>query len=239
MKHKMAMTKNVKRFFASIRELQDRSLGVEGMGLLWGIPGEGKSTVVAHFCNHMGGIYLRARRTWSISRMLGAIMTELGLEPIRFVDPMVDEIIKRLMERPRPVFIDEADYLFCRPGMFDALRDIYDMTGSPVVMIGIEEMARKIQMRGKFARRITQWIEFRGIDLADARELVVKCCEVGVADDLLAHLHGAAQANIGRMTTGLARIEAFGKTNGLSPVTLSDWGDRALFYDQPRFRRPR
>jgi hypothetical protein len=108
-----------------------------------------------------------------------------------------------------------------------------------VVLIGMEEFARKVQTRGKFARRITQWVEFSGINTSDTRVLADTLCELHVADDLLKRLHRTARANIGRMTTGLSRIEGFGKTNGLDTVTLSDWGDRPLFFDQPTFSRRR
>lgn len=237
MRHEMAMTMNVKRFLAAVRELQERPLGIEGMGLLWGLPGEGKSTTVAYAVNTLDGIFLRALRSWTPSSMLGALMVEIGLSPMRVKAPMVDAAVRYLMEHPRPLFIDEADYLFRTGDMMDTWRDIYDLTGSPVILIGMEEMARRIQTQGKFARRITQWIEFSGIDTADARTLADTVCEVAVADDLLAYVHSQARANIGRMVTALARIETFGRTNDLSRVTLQDWGRRALFYDQPRFAK--
>lgn len=237
MKHEMAMTKNVRRFLAGVRELQDRPLGVEGMGLLWGQPGEGKSTTIAYATNALDGVFLRANACWTVTSMLGALSVELGLMPGRFRSPMVDAVIRALMEHPRPLFVDEADYLLRQTDMLDALRDIYDSTATPVVLIGMQQMAQKIQANGRFARRVTQWIEFDGIDLADARTLADTICDVALADDLLEHLHQAARANIGRMVTGMARIETFGRTNGLAEVALADWGKRALFYDQPRFRR--
>ena len=137
----------------------------------------------------------------------------------------------------QPIFIDETDYLFRRWDVLDVLRDIYDLSGCPVVLIGEEQMARKIQSRGKFARRITRWIEFSGIDIADTQVLVKTVCEVAVADDLLFHLHKSARSNIGRMVVALGSIESFGKSTGISPVTLADWGDRPLFYDEPKFTR--
>jgi DNA transposition AAA+ family ATPase len=240
---KMAMTKNVRRFLAAIRELTERSIGVEGMGLLWGHPGEGKSTTVAYATNKLDGIYLRAMANWTVTSLLGALVVELGLAPHRCRAPMVSGAVERLMEHPRPIFVDEADYLLRQADMLDTMRDIYDTTGSPVILIGMEEMARKVQTNGRFARRITQWVEFDGINAADTRVLADTVCEIGVADDLLAYIHKAARANIGRMTTALARIETFGRINGHggavddNPVRLSDWGKRALFYDQPRFRR--
>lgn len=237
MKHEMAMTKNVKRFLAAIRELQNRSLGTEGMGLLWGHPGEGKSTTIAYAANMLNGVFLRANTCWTVTSMLSDLMVELGMSPLHRKAAMINTIVKKLMEKPRPVFVDEADYLFGRADMVDALRDIYDLTGSPVILIGMEEMARKIQTRGKFARRITQWIEFAGIDAADARTLADTVCEIKISDDLLEFVRAEAKANIGRMTTAMSKIESFGRTNTMTAVTRSDWADRMLFYDQPKFRK--
>lgn len=239
MRHQMAITKNVKRFLAAVRELQQRPAGVEGMAILWGEPGEGKSTTVAYACNAMDGIFLRAQRRWKCSSMLGGLMVELGMQKSRYIDPMMDAIVENLTQNPRPIFIDEADYLFCKTDMLDVLRDIYDITGAPVVLIGMEEFARKVQVRGKFARRITQWVEFCGIDLDDAAETARTVTDIVIAEDLLAHIHKAARANIGRMVTALARIQQFARINGLSGVTLADWGKRALFYDQPHFAKKR
>ena len=237
MKDDIAITKNIKRFLAAVRELQNRSLGMEGMGLLWGRPGEGKSTVLSYATYTLEGIYLRADTYWTGVTMLGSLMVELGMSPLSRRAPMMKAVVERLMARPRPVFIDEADYLFKKPDMLDALRDIYDPTGAPVFLIGMEEMARKIQMRGKFARRITQWVEFAGIDAADARTLADTVCEIGLDDDFLEFVRKEAKANIGRMVVAMSRIEAFGRTNKIDPVTRKDWGDRMLFYDQPTFRR--
>jgi len=239
MRYEMAMTKNVRRMLAAVRDLMDRPRGVEGMGLLWGLPGEGKSTCVAYASNVLDGIFLRANACWTVTSMLGAMMVELGMEPMRRRAPMIEAAGRRLMERPRVIFIDEADYLFESAQMLDALRDIYDITGSSVVLIGMEKFARKIQQRGKFARRITQWVEFDGIDASDARVLADTVCEVEVADDLLGHVLEAARSNIGRMVTALARVEQFGVLNTLDTVTLKDWGNRPLFFDQPRFKRNR
>ena len=239
MKHEMAMTTNVRRFLAAVRELNDRSFTVEGMGLLWGQPGEGKSTTVAYATNTLDGIFLRANVCWTLTSMLGALMIELGQPRGRFRTPMHDAAVKCLMEHPRPIFIDEADYLLRQTNMLDEMRDIYDNTGSPVILIGMEEMARKVQAEGRFGRRITQWVEFRGISLKDARTLADTICEVAVEDDLLNRLHEASRANIGRMTTGLSRIERLAKFNKLESMSLDVWGDRPLFFDQPTFGKKR
>jgi len=237
MRYDLAKTKNVRTFQAAIGNLLNRTPGVEKMGLLYGEAGEGKSTVVAYAANVYNGIYLRATAGWTMTHMLGRMMKELGGEPMKRRAPMVDWIVEQLSKEERVIFIDEADYLFDQTEMLDILRDIYDLSGSPVILIGMEKIARKIQNNSRFARRITQWIEFRGIDIDDARIVADTLCEVKIATDLLEYLHQEGRANIARIVEGLTRIESMGKSSRLDVVKRSDWGNRQLFYDQPTFKR--
>lgn len=238
MRHKMAITKNMRRFLAAVDDLMNRTAGTEGMGLLWGPPGEGKSTAIAYVVNMMDGIYARAMSSWTVTSMLGYLCKELGGQrQLRRAD-MVEFIAEQVSLKPRPIFIDEADHLFDKPKKFEmaeSLRDIYDVSRCPVILCGMEDIARTVQAHGRFARRITQWIEFEGTDLADARIVADELCEVRVADCLLGHLHQASRGNIGRMVIGLTKIERMAKASGLEIVTVKQWGDRELFYDQPVF----
>lgn len=236
MKYEMAKTKNVVKFLTAVKALEDRPLGMEGMGLLYGRPGEGKSTVVAYAVNAKEGVFLRANACWTVTTLLGALVKELGFAPQTKRAPMLEAAGRSLIDRPRPLFIDEADYLLRRVEMLDTLRDLYDHTGVPVVLIGMEEMARKIAANGRFQRRIGEWVEFSGIDFEDARCLANTVCEVAVADDLVAHLLEASKANIGLMMVGLSRIEALGRAGNLERVDHHTWGKRELFYGQPSFR---
>jgi DNA transposition AAA+ family ATPase len=240
MKEKMAMTSNMRRFLTAVDDLLNRPRGTEGMGLLWGLPGEGKTTAIAHFVNATGGVYARAMSSWTVTSMLGYLCKELGGQRLLRRADMVDYIVEQLAQpgKLRPIFIDEADHLFDKPKKFEmaeSLRDIYDISGCPIILCGMENIARTVQAHGRFARRITQWIEFTGIDQADARTVADELCEVRIADCLLRHLHQEARGNIGRMVIGLTKIERLAKASALTTVTREHWGDRELFYDQPVF----
>ncbi|MFH1857322.1 MAG: ATP-binding protein [Candidatus Omnitrophota bacterium] len=243
MKYELAKTKNVRTFLAVLNDLRVRPMGVEGMGILWGRPGEGKSTVLAYATNIFNGIFIRAKRSWTMTSLLEAIIFELHGVPGRRRSQMEDWIEKKLMEfrEERIILVDEADYLFsssmASSDMLDVLRDIYDTTGTPIILAGMENIARRIQEEGRFARRITSWVEFQGIDLDDARIVADTICEVGVADDLLAHLHRECKASIGNIVPALSRIENLGKTTGIKTVDMAAWGDRPLYFAQPKFRR--
>jgi DNA transposition AAA+ family ATPase len=244
MRYELAKTKNVRKFMAVLNELWNRPMGVEGMGILWGEPGEGKTTVMAYATNQFNGIFLRAKRGWTMTSLLETMIVEMGGAPMWRRSRMEDWIEKQLMEsrEERIILVDEADYLFTGRSMagndmLDVLRDIYDQTGTPVILAGMENIARRIQEEGRFARRITSWVEFKGIDLDDARIVADTLCEVAVGDDLLAHMHRECKASIGNIVPALSRIETFAKTNGRESVSLEDWGDRPLYFAQPKFRK--
>lgn len=144
---------------------------------------------------------------------------------------MVASIVEELTITPRPVFVDEADYLLRDRGvMLDVLRDIYDLAKIPVILIGMESFAHDLQRfgQGRFRRRISQWVEFKGLDEADSATLIRTLCEVEVSDDLCAFVHQDRQANVGQMVIAISRIEAFAKQNGLGRITKEDWGRKSL-----------
>lgn len=235
MKHEIAMTQNVRRFMGVLRELHDRPPGLEGMGILWGRPGEGKSTTIAYAQAQTGGIFLRATAAWTMTALLQQLMRELQLPVQRHRQPMIEAAVESLAHHPRPIFVDEADYLLRDGGvMLDVLRDVYDLAGSPLILIGMEEFARRLTLfgSGRFRRRVSHWTEFTGLVLADTRLVVDTLAEVQVADDLVSHLHHKCQGNIGRMVVGIARIEAFALQNNLDCVALADFGrTRPLYLD--------
>lgn len=240
MKHQMAMTKNMRRFLQSVDDLLNRPRGTEGMGLLWGKPGEGKTTSVAYVTNVYDGIFVRAVGCWTVTSMLGDLCRELGGQRLLRRSDMVEYIVHELTRdgrAPRPIFVDEADYCFRQFEMIDSLRDIYDLSGCPVILIGMEDIARRIRTNERIARRITQWIEFKGLDQADTALVANTCCETTLHSDLIAHLHRETGANIGRIIIGLTKIEQFSKANGLDELTLAQWGERPLYFDQPNFGR--
>ena len=249
MRKEMAITKNVQRLLRAVRTLTDSPHGIERMGLLYGLPGEGKTTSIDHVIDKTNGIALRAKRCWTTTSMLAELCTELRTpEKIRRSNRsaiMVVSAIEHLNVCPRPIFIDEIDHLFVphnqRNGtnILETLRDIYDLVKVPVILVGEENSAINIQENGRFARRITQWVEFKGIDQDDARIVANTVCEVGIGDDLLTHLYQEAGANVGRIIVGIDAIERHGKALDIGEVDRATWGDRALFFDQPSYARKR
>lgn len=237
MRNNLAITKNVAALQLAYEALASRDVGIPGMGLVHGYTGAGKTTAISWLLNKTRGVYARAAATWTPSAMLGRLMHELGAEPLaRGGAAMVDHIVRALGAEQRPLFIDEADYLVRDLKMLETLRDIHDLSGQPVILIGMEGIERRLVHRQQLARRISQWVEFTPSDLEDARTIADTVCEVQIEQDLLATIHAEAKGSVGLMVVGLARIEAYAKANGLKAVDADRWGGRKLFLGAPKFK---
>lgn len=230
MKNILAPVKNVAALSAAYEDLANRDSGVPGMGLVYGYTGAGKTTTVCWQMNQCNAIYVRANATWTPSAMLGKVMGELGAEPLfRGGAAMVDFIAQHMAQDGRPLFVDEADYLLSNLKMLETLRDIHDISGQPVMLVGMDGIQKRITQRQQLARRISHWVEFKPADLEDAHILARSVCEVKVAEDLLSHLHTEAKGSMGLMVVGLSRIEGRARANGWAEATEELWGNTKLF----------
>jgi DNA transposition AAA+ family ATPase len=231
MKNKIAITQNIKGYIVAMTTASDNVQINEGMAVLRGDAGTGKTTATAYVANRMNGIYVRAQRIWSVTSMLAAIVVELDGKPGRLKQPMFNQIIEVMKNIRRPLFIDEADYL--DTDMIDTVRDMYDITRVPVILIGMDDIKRGLVHNQRFMRRITQEVVFSPMDKSDAVYVAGAICEAKVADDLLDYLLAQSNGNIGLFKNGLIEIETMVKKNGWQwdkPVTLNAWGDRTLFF---------
>jgi DNA transposition AAA+ family ATPase len=239
MKTEMVKTKDVRKFEQAVDDLLNRSTGTEGMGLLWGAPGTGKTTSIAYVANVHDGVYIRALGCSTVTTILGDICRELGGKRLQRRADMVEYICHELTRdsrMARPIFVDEADYCFRNFDIVDALRDIYDMSKCPVILIGMEDIARRIRTNERISRRITQWIEFQGLDLDDTTMVAHQLCEVKLTSDLVEYLHRETTGNIGRIIIALNKIEFFARSNGFDIINSREWGERPLYFDQPVFK---
>lgn len=234
MRNKMAFVKNVAALQNAYEALAGRDLGIPGMALVYGETGAGKTTAITWMVNRTRGVYVRATASWTLNAMLGRIMAELGAEPMGRNASMVDYIVQQLTESQRPLFVDEADYLLADTRMIETLRDLHDLSGMPVVLVGMASIEKRLVHRPQLRGRISHWVEFLPADIEDAKTLAETVCEVKVDEELLERLHRESAGSMRLMAVGLARIESLGKTNGLKTVTAAEWGGRKLFLAAPK-----
>lgn len=238
MKNSVVTTKNISGLIEASTALLTRTPGTPGMGLIFGKSGFGKTTATAWFVNQRDGVYVRALSTWTPTSMLQAILKELDLSPVRMRSAeMVNQIADTLRVSGRPIFIDEFDYIIEDKKMTETLRDIHDISSVPIVLIGMENSRRKVQLREQFVNRIAQFVEFKPTDYDDCKRLATELCEVSIADDLLRKMLVESKGVIRLIVTGLDAIERRAKTLGVKEISQAQWGKEGFFLSESHKNR--
>ena len=230
MKSVVALVKNIGRLSEASDALLTRAPGTPGIGLIFGKSGLGKTTATAWFVNQCNGVYVRALSTWTPGSMLQSILRELDVAPTRLrAASMVTQIADILRVTGRPLFLDEFDYIVEDKKMTETLRDIHDISSVPIVLVGMDGVQQKVQLRDQFVNRIAQWVEFKPADLEDSQLLSESLCEVTIKADLLHKLFDASKGVIRLIVIGLDAIERRAKTLGVSEIGLEQWGKADFF----------
>jgi DNA transposition AAA+ family ATPase len=231
MKFDTAHTKNILAALDAYEYIeqaaQDRSPAI---AMFTGKAGLGKSHTGEYLFIHGGGLLVRCSRSDTHRTFLQQLAKEVGLSSKRGAKEMEDYIVEQLLEDPRPIFVDECDYLADKPAVLEGIRDIYDRSHVPVILIGYEHLPAKIKGLPQLQTRIAKHVEFKPADFEDT-ELMAEALldELIISREMLEDLKTQSKGNYRDMHTGLSTIERWAKSNGLSSVNLDQWADQQYF----------
>lgn len=160
--HKLFVkTRNVKNFVGLMNNLIDKSNDVPKMGLIYGDPGLGKTQTAVWWATNNDAVYVRAQNKMTFRWLLEKIVYELGESPSRKMADLIEQCITHLRLKPQIIIIDEVDYLINRHRIVETLRDLHDLTGVPIVLIGMQEAKTKLGKYRHLYDRISEIIEFK------------------------------------------------------------------------------
>jgi len=177
-------THNVKNFVGLMNNLIDKSNEVPKMGLVYGDPGLGKTRFAVWWAGRNDAVYVRAQNNMTSHGILEKVVEELGEAPSKKSTDLIKQCIAHLRLNPQVVIIDEVDYLISRSKTIETLRDLHDLTGVPVVLIGMQEAKIKL---GKFKHRfdrISEIIEFKPFSKEDMEVIVEELSEIKITDEV-------------------------------------------------------
>lgn len=220
MRSKTVPIANVRLLMAAMDFLMQRSPGQPGIGLVWGAPGYGKTSATKWMANKVNALLLNAWPTWSPSSLLGKLMEEMGARPLPRIQAMIDFLVRELIIRPRPIVIDEADFIADKPILVDTLRTLHDVVDVPIIMVGMGDFRRRAAHRPQLQRRIVRDVEFKPATLQDARQLADELCEVTIQDDLVAALHARGGGSVGLFVNELANAEFFARKHRMTALDV-------------------
>lgn len=144
MKKVFVKTKNVKRFTSLMEELKNLPPNIPKIALVYGEFGLGKSETIQWWSFKNNSVYVRAKQKMSPRWLLADIAEEIGEEPFWHTSETFNLIKNYLIQNPKTIIIDEADYLI-EKNTIEILRDLHDSTGCPLVLVGMGNIDKKLR----------------------------------------------------------------------------------------------
>ncbi len=218
MREEFAITKNVKRFLHGVEVVNTPIKGRIGNMLAYGPPGTGKTDVGQWYAATNDVPYIRARDISSRRSLLSNIVAELGEAPAFRSDELFNQIIEALIERPRPIIVDEVDYLV-RGGAVEVLRDINDMTNTPVIMMGMEHVDKKLKRFRHLYDRFVIIVKMETFSREEVAELAAEICRASLSDCAIDFIAKQGKGKLRLTTTWFTRAEQLTERNNIDLVT--------------------
>ena len=218
--HKLFVkTRNVKNFIGLMNNLIDKSNEVPKMGLIYGDPGLGKTQTAVWWATNNDAVYVRAQNKMTCRWLLEKIVYELGESPSRKMADLIEQCITHLRLKPQVIIIDEVDYLINRHRIVETLRDLHDLTGVPIVLIGMQEAKTKLGKYRHLYDRISEIIEFKPFFKDDLDVIVEELSEIKITDEAK-EIFFEKTNRFRQVIKGISLLENLAKTNGLHKIDV-------------------
>ena len=190
-------TPNVQNFGVMMKALS-ADAGRGRLACVWGQAGRGKTETAIHYHAAHASIFMRAKIVWTKRSMLRDLCRELQVNATPRTasdafDAAVDCLRAELAAHPGYVlFIDEIERL--PKDFMEICRDLTDLSGVPIVLIGEEELPVLMRSMRRIWSRTPEAMEFKPLDaavvVAAARSWGGFKLEIGVAADIWAATGG-------------------------------------------------
>ena len=228
---------NVRLCMSALTRIMERDEHLPGIAAMYGPPGYGKSMSATFAANSLRCYYIECRSSWTKKAVLISILREMGIEPAKNIYEMTEQVSEQLMLSQRPLIVDEFDHIVDKKAV-EIIRDIYEGSQSPILLLGEERMPAKLERWERFHSRIMEFVPAQPVSMEDAKALVqLYSPGTDFKTDLLKKLVTISRGSVRRLCVNISRIRRFAESEGLDSVDASTWGSRELYTGRAPTRR--
>ena len=210
-------TKNVKNFVSLMDSLQKLPPNIPKLALVYGEHGLGKTHAIMWWSIRNDAIYIRANNEMTQSGLLKAIVEELDERPFFYMQENYKLILKHLKNDPKTIIVDEVDYLIGSKNAIEILRDIQDCTGSPLVLVGMGLVDKKISRLKHFDDRLFKKLKFEHFNQEDIKKILNELTNLEFSEEALKYI--ATRTNqFRKLVQHIDQIEKLASTNQLEVI---------------------
>ena len=218
MRNEFIRTDNAVKLEEICGELESRdSLIGPGLAIVTGPAGRGKSEAAKRYAVQGEAIYLPPMIVRTPVMVLKEICFELAkLRPGR-TDGCLALIREEMSAKRRLVIVDEADLLEMR--ILEMLRNLNELTGAPILLIGEDGLVPKIESRRRLSSRVRRRMAFEPVRPADVALFYQRALDKTLSPDAVKVLHAHSGGDWRPVLTAALDIERAMKASGLKAVT--------------------
>lgn len=217
MKNTFIRTKNVKNFVSLMDSLQKLPPNIPKLALVYGEHGLGKTHTIMWWAIRNDAIYIRANNEMTQSGLLKAIVEELDERPFFYMQENYKLILKHLKSDPKTIIVDEVDYLIGSKNAIEILRDIQDCTGSPLVLVGMGLVDKKISRLKHFDDRLFKKLKFEHFNQEDIEKILNELTDLEFSEEALKYI--ATRTNqFRKLVQHIDQIEKLASANQLEVI---------------------
>jgi len=219
MKNLFAMTSNVEKFSTLAKSLETKDQGVDGMGLVYGPPGIGKTGSAIWYADKTDAVYFRVKAHTRLKDLLEGLAQELGQVPARRVSGIYNQVCAALNEFPRLVIVDEIDYLTDSLKSIHTIRDLADETAAPFLLIGMMDAERKLmKLQHLYDRLQAHILHLKPLALPDVKRFCELVSEINLDDSAVARIAQVSGGKLRKIFIEICRAERIARANNLQTV---------------------
>ena len=224
----IAPIQNVSRCLNTLERAMNRPAHLPGIIAFYGPSGWGKSTAAAFIGNRFRAYRVEVKDSWTRKGLLESILIEMRIKPEKTIYRMALQVAEQLAVSGTPLIIDEFDYLV-KKNSVDLIRDLYDTSGAPILIMGEENLETNLRAWERFHNRVIDWVPALPANLEDAQHLArLYCPDLEIDDELLDDLVNKVSGNVSRICINLSNIHEYTASRQLTHFGMEELGRSEL-----------
>lgn len=208
-------TEAMSRFDTAVDEVAADEQAISGFILAYGQAGRGKSVAARRYAKERGGTLIHVWQGWSQTAFLQSLLAAIrgGEDMPRMAGTRCKgQIVRELEGGRRPLFIDEADRL--RIDRIEDLRDIHELTGVPVVLIGEESIFGLLAERRRIWSRVINEVEFAPASPAEVALYAMRSTGLDIPMQLASEIARRTEGDFRLIRNLIFQLEKSAKASG-------------------------
>lgn len=208
---------------AGLAGLVESLIRRSGMGVVFGRWGLGKTSSIEWICTNIPSFRALALAIWESSKntMVEDLLRCYRVEARGRLKHDFRELVRIARKHGLPLFIDEADRIVRKSALIEIVRDLHDLAGIPIILVGSENLISLLQRHdmGPVYSRVTEIMEFKALSASDVQRIALELCDLKCSENVASTIRTITLGDFRLLNAFLVKAEeicSFQKTREIN-----------------------